>query len=309
MPCDQPIKGFRSVEKHERTGKHLITFNPLKAINSHLPISFPCGRCLGCRLDKSDQWATRCTHEAQMHEFNSFITLTYAKEHLPADYSVNLRTWQLFMKRLRKDLDSTKVRFFACGEYGDLNLRPHYHALIFGYAFPDREFYSTTTGGYPQFTSAQLSRAWPFGRATLGNVTYSSAKYCAGYVMKKVTGAPANSYYERVHPDTGQPVQVEPEFATMSGKPGIGHNWFQRYRSDCFPSDFVIIEGSKKPVPQYYLGKLTEEDRQNVTRRRKLRAAAPKKKADRTKERLAVRAFIKAERVKRGQRNLKDDDQ
>ena len=309
MPCDEPIKGFRSVEKHERTGKHLITFNPLKAINSQLPISFPCGRCVGCRIDKVDQWASRCTHEAQMHEHNSFITLTYSNEHLPDDYSVNLRTFQLFMKRLRKDLDHIKVRFFACGEYGEQNLRPHYHALLFGYAFPDREFYSTTTGGYPQFSSAQLTRVWPYGRATIGNVTYSSAKYCAGYVMKKITGVPANSYYLRTHPLTGQAVQVEPEFATMSGKPGIGLSWFHKFKEEAFPSDFIVVDGAQKPVPQYYLGKLQEDERERISRRRKQRAAQPDKKANRTKERLAVRAFIKAERLKQGRRNLRDDDQ
>lgn len=301
------MKGFRSVEKSDRTGLPLITFNPLKAINSQLPLLFPCGTCIGCRIDKVDQWATRCSHEAQMHEFSCFITLTYADAHLPEDYSVNVRTYQLFMKRLREDLN-LKVRFFACGEYGDQNLRPHYHALIFGYAFPDREYHSSTKGG-PQFQSAQLSKAWPYGRALFSDFTPELAGYCAGYVMKKIGGPLAADHYLRLHPLTGKIVKVEPEFALQSRRPGIGATWFDKYKSDAFPSDFIVINGRQKPVPRFYTHKLAEEERLKIQKLRKMRSVTPQKKANRTPERLAVRETIMKDRQSRLVRNLKDDDQ
>lgn len=107
MACDSPLKAFRSLERGEG-GKPLVTFNPLKALNPTNPMLLPCGRCTGCRLERSRQWALRCVHESQLYQENCFITLTFADEHLPANYSVDVRDWQLFMKRLRKSLGSKK---------------------------------------------------------------------------------------------------------------------------------------------------------------------------------------------------------
>lgn len=300
MPCYSPLKAFRSVEKHDTSGKPRLTFNPLKAINSALPLHLPCGGCIGCRLDRAEQWAVRCMHEAQMHEWNSFITLTYADDKLPEDFSVNLRELQLFMKRLRKEVG--KVRFYGCGEYGDALERPHYHALIFGYAFPDRQLFKRSPTG-DIFTSATLSKVWTFGHSTVGDVDYESARYVAGYCMKKIGGDPAAAHYLRTHPVNGQLVRVEPEFQTQSGKPGIGATWFDKYRTDCFPSDFLVIEGRQVAVPRYYTTKLEEEPLKAIKRKRKLRAANPKQKANRTKERLLVRETIKAQRIRSLQRN------
>lgn len=308
------MKGYRSVHKSDRTGLPLITFNPLKAINSLNPIEFPCGTCTGCRLAKLEEWATRCTHEAQMHQSNCFITLTYANEHLPDDYSVSKRVWQLFFKRLRKDLGSV-VRFFACGEYGDLNLRPHYHAIIFGYSFPDRVYHSTSETGGRQYESVKLSKAWPFGRALLSDFSPSLAGYCSGYVMKKIGGDKAASHYNRTHPLTLEPVRVEPEFALQSRNPGIGSTWFDKYKSDIYPHDFVVVDGRQKPVPQYYIRKLQEEEllALDKQRHRKEWAKGPeylaRRRHEQTPERRAVREYLVKDRLTRKVRTLKDDNQ
>lgn len=293
----------------------MLTFNPLKAVNSTNPINIPCGNCTGCRIDRVDQWATRCYHESQMHEHNSFLTLTYSNDHLPDDYGVSVRTFQLFMKRLRFEIFPTKIRYFGCGEYGEQTLRPHYHALIFGYAFPDREFHSTTTQGDRLYSSTLLSKAWPYGNALIGDVTIKSAGYVAGYCMKKITGDLAASHYLRTHPRTGLVNQVEPEFALQSSRPGIGAAWFERFKSDAFPSDFVVVDGRQKPVPRYYVKKLTEEetaqlDKQRLRRQFKADAGSDRfneRKANRSKERLAVRETIKKDRLSRLVRTLKDD--
>ena len=98
--------------------------------------SVPCGRCMGCRLEKSRQWAVRCVHEAKFYEDNCFVTLTYAPEHLPKDGSLNRKHVQDFIKRLRRRLDDRKIRVFYCGEYGDKLRRPHYHLCLFNCDFP-----------------------------------------------------------------------------------------------------------------------------------------------------------------------------
>lgn len=292
------MKAFRSLEKHEGSGKPMLTFNPLKAINSTNPITLPCNGCIGCRLDRAESWAVRCHHEAQMHEFNSFVTLTYANEHLPESYSVSVREFQLFMKRLRKAIYPTKIRFFSCGEYGDLTLRPHYHAIIFGYGFPDRVFDRKNKHGQAFFTSETLSKAWPYGLSDLSDVTYQSARYVAGYVMKKIRGDKAASHYSRTHPVTGLTVQVEPEFSLQSTSPGIGSTWFDKFKTDAFPSDFLVVDGRHTSVPRYYFLKLREDEQEALKRKRKLKAAAPSKKANRTTERLRVREQVQAARIK-----------
>lgn len=279
----------------------MLTNNPIKAINSTNPITLPCGRCIGCRLDRAAQWAMRCHHEAQMHQHNSFLTLTYDDAHLPEDYSVSIRTWQLFMKSLRFEV-GYKLRFFACGEYGEQTLRPHYHALIFGYDFPDRVRHSTTPKGHPLYSSPQLSKVWPYGFASIGNVTYESAGYCAQYCMKKINGDMAASHYLRTHPVTGLTVTVQPEFATQSRRPGLGCTWFAKFKRDAFPSDFLVAEGRMHPVPRYYALKLAEAELQRVKRVRKRKSLPHKWNA--SPERMLVRETIRKSRISRLKRTL-----
>ena len=151
------------------------------------PCTIPCGKCIGCRLAHSRQWAVRCVHEASLHERNCFLTLTFDDAHLPVSGSVSVRDVQLFLKRLRKALSyqNIKIRFFACGEYGDKNLRPHYHLILFNYDFSDdRQLLRQTPYG-PLYISDFLFRLWPYGFHTIGNVTFKSCAYVARYVTKK----------------------------------------------------------------------------------------------------------------------------
>jgi len=299
MPCYHPIKGFRPLSNLD--GGRLV-FNSAKALNPNNPVSIPCGNCIGCRVDRSREWAVRCQHEASMHEANCFITLTYADEHLPEDYSVHVRTFQLFMKKLRNNVPDTKIRFFACGEYGDLNLRPHYHALLFNHDWSDKILFQKTQSDSLLYTSELLSSLWPHGFATSGDVTYQSAAYVARYVMKKINGERAADHYQRIHPITGKLVKVEPEFCVQSRRPGIGAAWFDKYKGDAFPSDFIIVDGKQHPVPKFYAKKLAEEELTTVKRTRK-KNALPRKK-DATPERLRVREEVKSQSLKQLQRKL-----
>lgn len=98
-------------------------------------LNVPCGKCMACRIARSREWTTRLIHELSYWDKASFVTLTYDNEHLPSDNSLSVRHWQLFMKRLRKQVEPLKIKYFASGEYGDKFGRPHYHAIIFGLDF------------------------------------------------------------------------------------------------------------------------------------------------------------------------------
>lgn len=218
-------------------------------------LTLPCGQCIGCRLERSRQWAVRCMHESQMHAHNSFITLTYDDEHLPRHGSLEYRHFQLFMKRLRKLYSG--VRFYMCGEYGEQYGRPHYHACLFGVDFTDRDFYRRLPSGSDLYTSKILESLWPSGFSSVADVTFESAAYVARYCTKKVTGARAEEHYSRVVAETGEIVSITPEFNRMSNggrnRTGpIGKSWFDKYKTDVYPQDYVIVRGMKCKPPRAY---------------------------------------------------------
>ncbi len=292
----------------------MVCFHPLTAYRAHggsivfnakdgfrdLPVELACGQCQGCRLERSRQWAIRCVHEAQMHSKNSFITLTYSNEFLPKDGSLCLEDWQKFAKRLRRR--AGPFRFFHCGEYGEVNLRPHYHACIFGLDFiADRGLWKDD-GKHPLFRSPLLDETWGLGFATVGALTFKSAAYVARYVMKKATGDLAKMKYSRISEATGEEFCVKPEYVTMSRRPGIGSSWFEKFKSDVYPSDEVVHEGKRYRPPRFYDCKLDggELDEYRVRRRR----AVGTRVKDLSPERLAVREECLEAQLKVFERNL-----
>lgn len=234
-------------------------------------------------------------HEAELYEDNCSLTLTYDDAHLPDDYSVHPREFQLFMKRLRKEISPRKVRFFHCGEYGEKNLRPHYHALLFNWDFPDKVPHKKTPQGHMLYSSALLDRLWGLGHALIGDVTFESAAYAARYILKKVTGDAADEAYERVHPLTGEVCRVHPEYVTMSRRPGLGTGWALKYKDDLYPSDFVIVRGRRMKPPKFYDNLLNDQQKENVKRKRTRDAA--KHKDNQTPERLKTREALTNARV------------
>lgn len=319
MPCYHPRKAWVPLSNIDG-GRYV--FDATKALNPDRPSMLPCGGCVGCRQERVSSWAIRCRHEAGISKESCFLTLTFADEHLPQNGSVSVRDLQLFMKRLRKRF-GRGIRFYGCGEYGDKTFRPHYHVLLFGFDFPDKVFF-TRRNGYPVYKSAALDELWPSGHHEIGSVTAESAGYCSQYCQKKVTGKPADDHYFRVSPVDGQAYRVHSEFATMSRRPGIGDEWFNRFASDAFPSDFLIVDGQRRPVPSFYLKRLAREDAVDpvaapegryfrylaspmsakVKRRRVRSAAKPEARWNRTADRLAVREYIKLDRLKRLVRSL-----
>lgn len=225
-------------------------------------IELPCNNCIACRLNKALSWTTRNIHEAQMSKSSCFVTLTFGFEATVDNvFRLNqfknlsrtkkfeqayLRTKSLvkgdfsnFMKRLRKlvksEYDIDGLRFYACGEYGDMNERPHYHFLLYNFDFPDKK-YIASQNGCKYYTSEILEKAWGYGFVYISELNYNSVAYTSRYVTKKINGRLKQSWYG----------EKEPEYQVCSNRPGIGKKWFDQYYSDVYPSDFIVLYGKKQ---------------------------------------------------------------
>jgi hypothetical protein len=307
MPCFKPLTAWYAKEVNA-SGKRSLVFNPRAALQPDDPINISCGQCVGCRLERSRQWAVRCMHEAQLYDNNCFITLTFSPEELEKrqnPLSIDKRDFQLFMKRLRKRFGKG-ARYFYCGEYGEKNSRPHYHACLFNFDFHDKRLFKMSNG-IPLYISDELQKLWPFGFATIGEVTFESAAYTARYVMKKVNGKQAeiDGTYWRYDSETGEAFKVEPEFCYMSRRPGIGREWFEKFKDDVYPNDFVVVRGKKARPPKYYDKLLEQDDRYALDEVKMDRIEKAYNWVDeQTDERLAAREKCTLSKISRLVRNL-----
>lgn len=298
MPCYQPMPAVRMSD-----GSVKFVSRNKRGVDSTLEL--PCGQCIGCRLERSRQWAMRCLHEASLYDRNSFITLTYDDSNLPVGGTLKYDDFQKFMKRLRKRVKSS-VRFYMGGEYGEQLMRPHYHACLFGYDFPDRVYYRRTSSGEKIYTSKLLESLWPYGLSSIGDVTFQSAAYIARYCVQKVTGDLAESHY-RVITDDGEIVDRTPEFNHMSLKPGIGSRWLAKFQTDVYPRDYVVINGVKTKPPKYY-DVLFERENPGVfselVAQRELDGYVQQLAGEHSNARLAVKEQIQVARVSMLKRSL-----
>lgn len=234
-----------------------------------------------------------------MHKRSLFATLTYADEHLPGarpdDFrypgDLDYRDFQLFAKRLRKA--KGPFRHYTCGEYGERYWRPHFHSILFGVDFPDAYYWRMSSSGFRLYRSPALEKLWPYGQCEVGEVTFDSAAYVARYCMKKVTGEDAERHYQAVSEQTGEVYSLTPEFVHMSLKPGIGATWFEKYQSDVFPHDRVVVNGVECRVPRYYDILLARKDAAAIIPHKIARMDNALRFADNnTPERLAARERV-----------------
>lgn len=318
MTCYKPIPAFQTPTVNSN-GKRPVYFTPARG---YVPVQIPCGQCIGCRLERSRQWAIRCVHEASLYTDNCFITLTFDDDHLlkrDNPRSLDKREFQLFMKRLRfqckgttavesKDGITYPIRFYHCGEYGELYGRPHYHAILFNYDFPDKILFKTLNG-HPLYVSKILGELWPYGFSSVGSMTFESAAYVARYIMKKQTGDNAEKRYAQVDLDTGEYTRIEPEYNLMSRRPGIAARWYDEFESDVYPDDFVVLRNKKMRPPKYY-DRLLERTRpyeyEQIKLAREVKAALHCE--DQTDARLKVRESVKLRKLANLPRNLDKED-
>lgn len=293
MPCYCPLTAYRTREGG-------ITFQRNASL-SGCRLELPCGQCVGCRLERSRQWAMRCLHEKRFHNASCFATLTYRNETLPPGGTLVKRDLQLFFKRLRK---CHQVRFYACGEYGEVNGRPHYHALIFGYDFPDKLLFTENGRGDRLYTSGELASYWKLGHCLVGDVTFDSAAYVARYVMKKVTGERASDHYCVVDGD-GVCFDRIPEYTVMSRRPGIGSDYYERFGQEVRDHDSVVINAREVRPPRFYDTRTAARDPALFDLiRKKRRKTALLFKADNTPERRRVKERLCELRLEALQRRV-----
>ena len=240
MPCRSPLTSYKDASGN-------ITFDSCKAAGygSKSVGNIACGVCRDCRLHRAREWAIRCYHEASLHSENCFLTLTFKND--PG--SISKRDLQLFFKRLRKAV-SRKVRYFACGEYGEKLGRPHYHVCLFGFDFKDKQPWIKSANGHLQYRSPFLEKLWPHGHALIGELTMESAGYTARYCLKKITGDYETDHYTREF--LGTEINVTPEFQLQSGRPALGHDWIAKYWREVSQGNSVIYKGKECPIPRYY---------------------------------------------------------
>lgn len=289
MPCTKPITAVQHQNGGQLQfpkPEHLYLFNDYRSLQ------IACGRCADCLLKHARHWAIRCMHEKQMHRYNSFVTLTYNDKHLPPSGSLHHYDFQCFMKRLRAQIHSCSevtryetgnsqiarqeggiptpgllytlvgqthsilpkpdLKYFMAGEYGEKNLRPHYHALLFGVDFGDRIYQETTKSGHKIYRSPTLEKLWPLGYSSCADVTLESAGYVARYTLKKLPSNKPNNEKQKLNLETGEITTLLPEYATMSRRPGIGSSWFEKYHADIYNTGKLYVGTTRVGPPRYY---------------------------------------------------------
>lgn len=240
MPCFHPWKAWRHVD----TGLCRRSEPPEGPFRGKFEaLELPCGKCVGCLTRRAREWSIRATYELLDHTTASWVTLTYSQEFCPPAL---MRTdLAAYLKRLRSRLSERRVRFFACGEYGEKNSRPHYHAIIYGV----------------EPSNSHLWRSWGMGRVQVDEVTVANVAYTAGYTTKKL-GDESRSPWVR---DGTKPVcdedgvylgdrpawkrRDDAPFLAMSKSPGLGASRRAKFGNYV---ESIAWQGREFPVPRYY---------------------------------------------------------
>lgn len=296
MPCFSPLDAYYAAKKNP-SGKRGIVFDPRLSLSGAV-LKLPCGRCIGCRLEKSRQWAVRLMHENKMHDVSCFLTLTYDDDNMPLGGSLSKRDLQLFMKRLRKKYSDRRIRFYACGEYGDQSQRPHYHLLLFNHWFEDAKL--IRKGEHALYESKDCKELWPYGLNAFGEVNWQRCQYVARYILKKLNGPLAEDNLTCIT-QYGEVIVRQSQFTVMSRRPGIGAKWFDQYHDEVYAYDSVISNGHEAKPPRFYDIKyelLDSVGMERVRKDRRLKALAPNRRADNTKARLRVREVVELRKLK-----------
>lgn len=273
MSCYHPLVGFPSGKITENGKEQLVIkkdylkTHSLDEVNRFNGVLLPCGHCIGCRLDYSRRWADRMMLELETSKSAIFVTLTYDNDHIhwsqfddnncPIFGTLDKRDCQLFMKRLRKEFEDVKIRFYLAGEYGEHTLRPHYHAIIYGIGLSDIGDcipFGRNDNGQAYYISKRFQEIWSLGNVLLADVSWQTCAYVARYVTKKLNGEKSVSYAQR---------NVIPEFSLMSRKPGIGREYLDLH-PDCLDAVNINLStpegGLKISIPKYYLKQLELSD-------------------------------------------------
>lgn len=204
-------------------------------------LTVPCGKCILCRIQKRKEWSLRMLHELEDWNDSSFITLTYSDDFLPDNNSLVKRDLQLFFKRLRKNLNHRRIKYFACGEYGTKTFRPHYHAILFGVGLSKNDKQSVMDSWRFCDWNNRTIKNKSFGLAEVDSI-----RYVAQYIDKKYSGDLAYEEYESKF--------RTPVFRLLSC--GLGANYCDRVSSQLAENGYITLNGIKHSIPRYYLKRM-----------------------------------------------------
>lgn len=280
MGCYKPLIRFYVPDNPQASG-HIYTFRRFaieRAKNPKLTYEdliyrkdvmlIPCGQCIGCKIQKRQDWATRIEMEAKTWPKESvwFVTLTYDNEHIPGvnhetgevirgamylrrkkepELAINQTLWyediQNFLKRLRKAY-SGRLRYFVAGEYGERTGRPHYHMILFNYQPEKLEPYSKVKPD-EYMVDSRITKCWGLGIHNLINPTQGGYSYVAGYITKKFDDETLE------HIKNG----LQPPFAQMSRDPGLGYKYYQEHKEEIWKKGYIQLDNGKRAsIPRYF---------------------------------------------------------
>jgi hypothetical protein len=255
----------------------MVCTNPitLKNPKNGKILTVPCGKCIMCRVRRTTEWANRLIMESYYWKDTSFYTFTYNEEHLPIVINGKIleqdeklhenryyyreggfatlkpRDMQLFIKRLRKkDLN---VKYYYCGEYGDQDGRPHYHAILYGIR--------------PYAHQMEIEEIWGKGIAQGKTFWRERAQYTAGYIQKKLYGKEGDQgYIQTVYDALGKKIgqvhalnkDIIAPFSRMSK--GIGLKFLEEYEDQIRRDEKLRFDGKELNLPRYFIKKLGIEN-------------------------------------------------
>lgn len=261
---------LREYEDVEKMAKSMSMYGRYRRVQV-----IPCGKCIGCRLEYSKQWATKGIYEAEMHKENWFLTLTYDDEHLPIGSNtidpntgeeknplisgtLRAKDFTNFIKKLRsyyeRKYNHTGIRFMGCGEYGESSNRAHYHCIMFNLPIPIEmmKFHEYNDNQEPMYRVPEIEQIWGKGIVVAAEVNFNTCAYVARYITKKV-GIPTEKDYYKC-------LGIEPEFFRMSRKPGIGREYYEQHKNEIYEKDQLLVRkykgGMMKVKPPKYYDKL-----------------------------------------------------
>jgi len=213
---------------------------PYKGAFDKVPV--PCGKCPPCKLRRVNQWVFRLLQEYKRSTDAHFVTLTYDTRYVPITdngfLTLRKKDLQDYFKRLRKLCPDAKIKYYAAGEYGSKNNRPHYHVIFFN--VPDTKM----------FFDAWTNNGQNIGSVHVGNVSSDSIAYTCKYIDK--------NNFAKKH---GRDDRI-PEFSLMSK--GLGANYMTSgvvsYHIANLGNVYVThVGGHKTSMPRYYRKKMFNE--------------------------------------------------
>ncbi len=152
------------------------------------------------------------------------------------------------MKRIRKSLAVhtlpriSKIKYYACGEYGTDTLRPHYHAVVFN--LPHSIIQDVTT----------LTATWGHGHVDLRPCSSGLIRYVTKYIMKG-RHEPLTDCDDRA-----------PPFSLMSKKMGLNYLTPQmvQHHVEKLISHVTLPGGTFTSLPRYFRDKIFSREEKKL---------------------------------------------